>query len=709
MTSTRITSAAATVLPLGIQDLSGRPAVVESPGLPTHLPKIYLYTQWGPSTPQHVNGAHRTNVYGLDSFDLRKGYANHQTVLSNIVEANGGSQMIERILPADRGPRANLRLSLDIVADDIPQYQRAADGTLVRNVLTGLPVAITHAGAGGSQVPTVKRGYRAKWTVSTITALASEDTWGAGTVAQGDLPATGSIVAQSQRYPILDFQASCYGAYGNDAAVRLWAPTEKSSDGVNASLLSDVQAYPYRLAVLRRPDARSTPALVATQTGDQYIEFVFKPGAIYSLTDEQVHLADKFPDVYRNLDNPTAAKDFGDFGALKIYTDNISTVLGLVHTAEAADASQLFPDFSAAAADKYLFNLLSGMNSQGEPYYTYLLDTAAGNAVALTETTNLYAKSGADGTMSNTAFSTAVSAAVAAYANPNHPYQDDATYPESIIYDTGFENDTKRDLCQFISQRKDTAVVLSTYVVGGPELTSAQELSKAVLLRSYLELFAESDYFGTSVRRGAIVGRYGELVNSPWKGKLPLTLEWAAIFTKMMGSADGVWKSQWLADSVPNTMITMFKNINVTTMPAGSRNANWAAGLNWVQAYDEDRVFFPAMRAICADDTSIFTSFITTMCAVELQKVGNRVWRGFTGKVSLTSDQLVDRVNRRVEELTVGRFCNLYRIVPDALITANDEQAGYRWTLPITLYANNMKTVMTLSVVGRRMSDLTTQ
>jgi hypothetical protein len=153
----------------------------------------------------------------------------------------------------------------------------------------------------------------------------------------------------------------------------------------------------------------------------------------------------------------------------------------------------------------------------------------------------------------------------------------------------------------------------------------------------------------------------------------------------------------------------MFKNINVTNMPAPSRNQDWSVGINWVQAYDQASLFFPALRTICDDDTSIFTSFVTMMCAVELQKVGMRVWRDFTGKVSLTDAQLVDRVNSNVEQRTVGRFCNIFKIVPEAQVTSTDAQAGYRWTLPITLYANNMKTVMTLDVRGRRMADLATK
>jgi hypothetical protein len=102
----------------------------------------------------------------------------------------------------------------------------------------------------------------------------------------------------------------------------------------------------------------------------------------------------------------------------------------------------------------------------------------------------------------------------------------------------------------------------------------------------------------------------------------------------------------------------------------------------------------------------VLNSFFTVMCAVELQKVGERVWRDFTGSVRLTNEQLIDRVNAAVEERTLGRFADMYKIVPEAYLTGSDELRGYSWTLPITLYANNMKTVMTLDVRARRMTDL---
>lgn len=700
MASTRIVNAAPMVIARGIQDLSTRTPVVDEVGLPTHLVKTYLYTAWGPTDAQLVSGASRTNIYGIDSFDMRSAYANHQTVLSNAISGAGSAQMIERVLPADVGPRSNLLLSLDVVASRVPVYERNADGTYVRDGVTGLP---TQAQVGG--VAQWVTGHLAKWSLSNISTLADEADFGQVSSSAGTLLSLDATPVQGTKYPIAEIRASCYGARGNDAAVRLWAPTAVSNNAVNSTLMENVGAYPFRLAVARRATAKDTAKVVPTQGGDQFVEFVLKSGAIDPVTNQEVSLSKVFPASYRNVDNAAAPIEFGDFGEMSLYTANIEQILATVFTDEAA-ATSVSSELKSTTASKYLINLLGGTYSTGEPYYTFKIDTASAGAVWPSETTNLYAAGGADGTMSDTAFAALVTTAVAAYADPNHKYQDDAMYPESFLYDTGFPLATKRALCQFISERKDTAVVLSTYTVGGPELTRSQESSIGATLLGYLQLYPESDYFGTSIRRGTVVCRYGELIGSAYKGKLPLTIEVATMAAKMMGAGNGVWKSTALMDSWPNTRVTMFKNINSTHMPAHIRNSDWALGLNWVQAYDTQNTFFPAIHTVCDDDTSIFTSFVTMACAVELQKVGMRVWREFTGKTSLTDAQFIERVNRRVEERTIGRFCDLFKIVPECQITNSDAQRGYSWSLPITMYANNMKTVMTLDVRGRRMSDL---
>ena len=91
----------------GTQDLSTVAQVVEPEARPTHLPKIYLYAKSGPTTPQLVVGASRVAIYGDESFDLRKPWATHATVLANIVNSQGNMAMIQRVIEpsgSDGGP-----------------------------------------------------------------------------------------------------------------------------------------------------------------------------------------------------------------------------------------------------------------------------------------------------------------------------------------------------------------------------------------------------------------------------------------------------------------------------------------------------------------------------------------------------------------------------------------------------------------------------
>jgi hypothetical protein len=168
MSSNTIVNGAPMVILRGTQDLSTRTLPVEAEVLPTHLPKVYIYAQKGPTAPQLVVGNSRNQMYGDDTFDLRKPFATHQTVLSNTVNAKGNSQMIERIVPDDVGPKSNFLLSLDVLASTtVQQYTRDANGAFILNPTTGLPVAVTGSGA-------TLTGYKVKWVISNISTLVNE-------------------------------------------------------------------------------------------------------------------------------------------------------------------------------------------------------------------------------------------------------------------------------------------------------------------------------------------------------------------------------------------------------------------------------------------------------------------------------------------------------------------------------------------------------
>ena len=153
---------------LGTQDKSTRALVREPIAVPTHLPKFYIFAKKGPTTPQLAVGGSRSLLYGEETFDLRSKWANHATVFANGVNAEGNSCMYERVIPTDAGPEANLFLSLEVVEDEVDDYDRNTDGS-IKTDATGNPVVL-------GQIT----GYKARWVVSGANTVADlEDDFGA--------------------------------------------------------------------------------------------------------------------------------------------------------------------------------------------------------------------------------------------------------------------------------------------------------------------------------------------------------------------------------------------------------------------------------------------------------------------------------------------------------------------------------------------------
>lgn len=688
--STTIVNAAPMTIFRGTDDKSTRALVSEPEVLPTHLPKVYIYAKSGPTTPQLVVGASRSKMYGEDSFDLRSVYATHATVLSNIVNSQGNAQMIQRVKPTDAGPPSSIRLSLDILRTQIDTYEREADGSFSLDV-------------DGLKIPTgdTVAGMRAKWVVSEVTPLNGNDTFGQAAQSPGDQTAGQT---QSVRYPILEVRCPYFGADGNNFGLRVWANTILSTSPVDQRILTNEKVYPFRMACVHRKDDLSTPTIVETMTAEQFKEVTWKNGVIDRNTDSKLSVEDVFLQAYQDFDSTVNPPTYGPFGELHIYHSNLDSILEDLYDTEklwTGDGNDLTGTTDAI----HLVNVISGMHSSGVPYETFEL-VEANNSVRLTETSTIYARGGSDGTMNESLFADLVTTAVTEYANENSILMDTARYPESIIYDSGFPLATKYALCSFIAVRKDTFVVLSTHDVLGVSLTASQESSLAIALKTRLQMYPESEYYGTAVMRGMVVGRSGRLLQSQYSKHLPLTMEIARKASSYMGASNGRWKNGFAFDAAPLNNVSMFTDINVTFTPASVRNKDWDAGLNWVQSFARRSFFFPALKTVYDNDTSVLNSFFTAMAVVELQKVGERAWRQFTGSANLTNAQLIERVTQFIIDNTIGRFDERFVIQPEVYFTEADIARGYSWTTKIKIFAPSMKTVSQLTIEARRISDL---
>ena len=687
--ATHIVNAAPMVIDLGTQDLSTRQLPREPDALPQHLPKFWLFTQKGPLTPQLVVGADRVNMYGADSFDYRSKYSNHSTVFANLVNAEGNACMIQRVLPPDAGPEANLTLWLDVLPTQIEDFDRNTDGSIKFDTL-GNPVVLGTIA-----------GHKVKYVVTHSTDLSN---FGELTTQPGDQvdPVTNT---QSQRYPIMQLKSAYPGEYYNSIGVRISAPNIRNSANMPTKMMDAEKAFPYFLTVIKKSDSvLASVKAVNTIFGEPRIMFTLKQDVIDPLTDKQLYIGDQFPSAYRNIDDLRYRLEMGDIGTVVMYNGYIDALTTQFHAAEAPFIDQ-FSDFSSSVEDKFLFNMFSGESSYGVPYHSFMFVDAP-NAVTLSEHTNIFLAGASDGTMDHDTHAALVKEQVERYLDANDELMDLAVNVESIVYDTGFPLETKKALTAFISNRKDTFVILSTHDVNDRVLTASEEFSLAIALRTRLQFYPESDYFGTPVMRGMVMGRCAKLRNSQYTKYLPISAEVAIKSARYMGASVGRWKTGYNFDGAPGSVIDYMYGVNVTWVPASVRNRNWDVGLNFVLNYDRRSLFFPALKTVYADDTSVLNSYFTAMAICYLNKVAHAAWREFSGVSGLTNAQLVDRVNEFVYNRTKDRFDGRYVIVPNATVTEMDALRGFSWGLNVSIYSPNMKTVMTTSVQAYRIEDL---
>lgn len=692
MSGNTIVNGAPMVIEQGTQDLSTRQLPREAESIPQHLPKWFTFAQKGnPKKPHLVVGAELGRTFGTETFNLRGKYCTHATPFILAANAEGNASMVQRVVPPDAGPEASIVVWLDVLATQVDDYERNADGSIKTNPL-GEPIVV-------GQIP----GHKVKWVVSHYADALQAQQYGQLTQSAGDQ--VDSVTAtQSVRYPIFEKRASSQGEGYNLSGIRLWAPTTKSVSSMPTKMMAQDKAYPYFVSVIRKSTATATPKAVETLFGEQKVMVTFKQETEDPLTTKRLYIGENFIQAYENLTDLRYPELQGDFGSMHVYNENIETVLGLFQATEVPFLNSS-SDFTSNPEDKHLFNFVSGTTSQGVPYHSFVFVDSV-NTVRFTEYTNVFAAGGSDGTMTEAVFADLVIAEMERYLDPNDSIQEVAVNVESVIYDSGFPLAAKYALCGFIGVRKDTFVNLGTYTSGEPELDASEDHSVAIALRTRLQMYPESDYFGTPVMRGLITGRSAKIRNSLYTKPLPMTYEVLKKSCAYMGAANGAWKNGSNFDAAPGSIIDSMTDISITWVPASVRNRNWDAGLNWVQAYDRRSYFFPALKTVYDDDTSVLNSYTVAMAICQLNKIAHAAWREFSGDDHRTNAQFAEDVEAFVAKKIKDKFDGRYVIIPQVQFTDMDLLRGFSWTLVSKIYANNMRTVMTTSTQAFRMSDL---
>lgn len=694
---TDIVNAAPMVIDLGTRDLSTRIVPASALSIPQHLPKFYIFAEKGPSGPTYVDfdSVSLTQLYGDDTFDVNKKYYTHQNPFIQAAASAGNNCVIHRLFAPDAKDKANLALYLDVLPTQVPLYIKNSDGSLALDS-SGSPIVQTDTSGN----PMTISGFKVTWVMDKT--IANVDEYQRGLLTQRNGIQVDDLT-QSTQYPIFEFAAESAGEGGNKLAVKLYPGMQTDLVPFQTNILNDGKMYPFYFSLVKVVDTLTGKTnTVLNSFGAQYSKFVAKNNGVDPASGAVIDLKKVTGDQYIGLP-PAQSTGLGD---AYLYQNNLDTVLEMLYNVE-KNISDPHRDsvINNTENNIHAINFLTFTSSNGSPYQSIkLVDTS--DTIRLTKNTNIFLSGSSDGSISETLLDSLVMADMDNYNNSLHEYNDLVMHPESIVYDSGFSLAAKKSLAKFIARRKDTFSVLSTYAHNAPSVSLADQYSVAVALKTMMELYPESATFGTPVMRGIIVGGSGNLINSLYIKRVPVTYEVLHKASRYMGAKNGAWKNGFAFDRAPLSILTQLKNIDVTWVPTSTRNTLWSTGLNFVLNYEIRRQFFPALQTVYENDTSVLNSFFTATAISYLNKVAHAAWREFSGSVSLTNAQLEEQVNQFVANQVKDKFDGMFVIVPNCTVTELDDLRGFSWTLGIKIYSNNMRTVMTTFVDAHRRTDL---
>lgn len=663
----------------GAKDISTRALQPQAEEIPTNLSIHFLFTERGDTTDAHlVSGDSAIQMYG-NSFAENGRYANHGTVMFNNFNEEGNAVLVQRLKPAG-AKTATLRLSIDVLTDDVPTYERGPDGNFLLD-------------GNGDKQPTGNTvpGHRVMWVISEI----PDNEFGLGQTSTGSMTDSGGN--PSTLYPFMDYTLPDHGDYGSLTGLRLSAPTTKSQVPLNRDVATDQQSYLFRVQFVERPNKRVAPNVIETRYSEQSTDFSLKPGAINPLTEAEIYGGVQIPSMYQDLDRGDLPPDYGPIGDIQFYDENIASLSENVRLMEASFTDELNDDDA-----RYLANLFTGTTTTGLPYESLIVEGRGNGGVELTPYSTHYAIGGSDGDISLQSYDDLVRNELENFGDLHVKYLDHLGYPISSFWDSGFSAETKKAAFTLMGRRKDIVVVVGLHTAGNVPLSPSEESSLAIAIRAAGAMYPESDFHGTAACRAMIVMQAGKRIGSTYTGWLPMTHELARKYARYMGAGSMIWDADNKVDVYPNNEVEFMKNVTNTYNTDSVRAQDWANGLTWCQSSGRRTMFYPAQQTIYPEQGSVLNSAVNNFIKAHLEKVCRWVWRDLVGRTDLTPEQFLERSDEAIINYTNGLYDGRVTIEPRTYFTAGDAANGFSWSTDVLMTGSTMNLHNKVTIVSDR-------
>ena len=651
---------------------------------PIHLPYVFIQGGRGKEDTLLLTGDALSTVYGEDMLNYRSKYASPATLIARQAASTGSAIFTKRLVAPD-ATAARIRIGVEVVADKLVVYQRNADGSFMKDT-------------DGNKIPDGDKtvdGVKMRWIVNHDKDAVAPNAFGKDEVVIGQMTAADGT--QSNYYPILDGMVSWRGAEGDNIGLRLEAPTALSSNPTRTDIIERIGAFLYRIQFVERKSSRTAPTVIRTISGMEQETFALQEGVIQPDDETDLSFGKVVVDAYEYNETGNTPI-FAPMDQMHLYQKNIDEVVKMLYASESKVNNDLLTDVEFVEGQ---MNIFTAVDYNGIPYQTIEVLDADQGGVIFDGTSTFYAIDGSDGDVNWDTFDALAKQQFESFGRMGEDLEDMAFYPFSIVYDIGYKVDTKKAMANVLSLRPDVMIIASTHTWKGVELNVDEESSMGAMLRNYYRLHPESVLYNTPACRAAVFMQYGESIEAPSLGKVPLTLEVANKLATYMGASDGVIRGTRI-DNNPGNVVTTMRKINKTYRNATVRDRDWENGLNYVQTYNRNSNFFPAWGTIYNNDRSVWRSLINVIIGCDLTRVCYRLWAETTGTTGMDETLFLKLMGERFLEYTTGRYNDHVTVKGRFYLDKEDGYNGFSYHGDISLIGDPGMTVGTFTITGLR-------
>lgn len=446
------------------------------------------------------------NLYGDATFKKGSPFYHHSNAFLSRLSLLGIPCTVKRFIP-DQAKKAMIRLSLELITTNLPEYERSSDGSIkyITDPVTGL------------SKPVVKgtiRGTRGVIHVGTSQYLEENREFKMGNVREdyrdGSTTINGVVLGEitlddgtkeytkSRLYPIMDVLVDSEGEYGNNVGLILEVPHTKQVAPVNINNMVRNKAFSIRVGVVERTDKHSSPYPRPKLDGDNTEDMQFKAKAQDYISGASLNIAERLVKAYSAPPTQISVPEWGPFGDVHVYDKNINEVQAIlaggsiitdvngndVDVAGEADFDDMMFEYGRTADFKFsdstnngLLNFLTGRDFNNVPYPSYSVsDSILFGGITINNSTVIYGEGGDDGLWYLSDGSPAelvnlkmLDEMYRAYLknfglDPVDKLLDVLRYPITAFVDTGWSLDTKLAHANVL-KRPDVVVFLGTQSV----------------------------------------------------------------------------------------------------------------------------------------------------------------------------------------------------------------------------------------------------